>query len=63
MPVGGAADVQDVLGELLDKVLVYRDRPLRETAGHDLAELGVLGRVGVDDRAAGGHVVVGRLLE
>src|ERR1700683_284344 len=31
--------------------------------GDDLAQLGVLGRVGVDDRAPGGHVLVGRLLE
>jgi hypothetical protein len=41
-----------VLGELLDKVLVYRYRPLREAAGHDLAQLGVLRRVGVDVRRA-----------
>src|SRR5262249_7025983 len=34
-----------------------------EAAGNDLAELRVVGRVGLDDRAAGRHVLVGRLLE
>jgi hypothetical protein len=54
---------QHLLGEPLDEVLVHGHRALREAAGHDLAELGVIGRVGVDDRPAGGHVLVGRLLE
>jgi hypothetical protein len=52
-----------LFGEHLDEVLVDRDRPDGERAGHDLAELGVLGRVGVDDRSPGRHVLVGRLLE
>ncbi len=59
----GQPGVQDLLGEPLDEVLVDRHRPLREAPGHDLAELGVLGRVGVDDGAPGRHVLIGRLLE
>ena len=59
----GRHPVQHVLGQPGDEVLVDRDGPLRERARHDLAQLGVLGRVGVDDRAPGGHVLVGRLLE
>jgi hypothetical protein len=59
----GQPGVEHLLSEPLDEVLVDRHRPLREASGDDLAELRVIGRVGIDDRAAGGHVLVGRLLE
>ena len=61
--LGREARVEHLLGQPLDEVLVDGDGALGEAAGEDLAQLGVVGRVGVDDRPPRDHVLVGRVLE